>query len=82
MRKGMGVFNPKPALAMVWVYIDDRGDRGRLIARRAPSKWSPMPSGLLNQLTQDEILDLLAAVDSAEIRLCGEFQDASGQHSN
>lgn len=35
------------------------------IARREPSKVSPMPTGLLNQLTRDEILDLLAYIESA-----------------
>ncbi len=34
------------------------------IARRVPSKVSPMPSGLVNNLTQDEILDLLAYIES------------------
>ena len=35
------------------------------IDRRVPSKVSPMPTGLLNNLTQDEILDLLAYIESA-----------------
>ena len=35
------------------------------IARREPSKVSPMPTGLLNQLTREEILDLLAYIESA-----------------
>lgn len=35
------------------------------IARRQPSTVSPMPSGLLNQLTADEILDLLAYIEAA-----------------
>ncbi len=35
------------------------------IASRQPSKVSPMPSGLLNNLTQPEILDLLAYIESA-----------------
>ncbi len=35
------------------------------IARREPSKVSPMPTGLLNQLSRDEILDLLAYIESA-----------------
>ncbi len=34
------------------------------IASRAPSKISPMPEGLVNILTKDEILDLLAYVES------------------
>jgi len=34
------------------------------IARRAPSKLSAMPSGLVDQLTQDEILDLLAYIEA------------------
>ena len=32
---------------------------------RAPSKLSPMPEGLANLLTQDDILDLLAYIESA-----------------
>ncbi len=35
------------------------------IVRREPSKLSPMPTGLLNQLTRDEILDLIAYIESA-----------------
>jgi putative heme-binding domain-containing protein len=35
------------------------------IASRQPSKVSPMPNGLLNQLTADEILDLLAYIEAA-----------------
>jgi putative heme-binding domain-containing protein len=35
------------------------------IASRQPSKISPMPSGLLNHLTQNEILDLLAYIETA-----------------
>lgn len=34
------------------------------IARREPSKVSAMPSGLLNNLTQEEILDLLAYIEA------------------
>ncbi|MCW5550762.1 MAG: c-type cytochrome [Verrucomicrobiae bacterium] len=35
------------------------------IARREPSTVSPMPSGLLNSLTREEILDLLAYLEAA-----------------
>lgn len=35
------------------------------IARREPSAVSPMPSGLLNNLTREEILDLLAYIEAA-----------------
>lgn len=35
------------------------------IARREASKVSPMPTGLLNHLTREEILDLLAYLESA-----------------
>lgn len=35
------------------------------IAKREPSKVSPMPSGLLNNLTKEEILDLLAYLETA-----------------
>ena len=34
------------------------------IAERKPSKVSPMPQGLLNQFTEDEILDLLGYLES------------------
>jgi len=35
------------------------------IEKRAPSKISPMPVGLVNTFTKDEILDLLAYIESA-----------------
>jgi putative heme-binding domain-containing protein len=35
------------------------------LTARTPSKLSPMPEGLVNSLTQDEILDLLAYIESA-----------------
>lgn len=35
------------------------------IAERRPSKMSPMPEGLLNQFTKDEILDLLAYIETS-----------------
>ena len=35
------------------------------IARREPSKLSPMPTGLVNNLTREEILDLIAYLQSA-----------------
>lgn len=35
------------------------------IEKRAPSKVSPMPQGLVNTFTKDEILDLLAYIESA-----------------
>jgi len=34
------------------------------ISERRPSQISPMPDGLLDQLTQEEILDLLAYIES------------------
>jgi putative heme-binding domain-containing protein len=34
------------------------------IASRAPSKLSPMPEGLVNVLTRDDFLDLLAYLES------------------
>ncbi|HUR45291.1 MAG TPA: c-type cytochrome [Candidatus Saccharimonadales bacterium] len=34
------------------------------VAKRAPSKLSPMPEGLVNVLTKDEILDLIAYMES------------------
>jgi len=38
--------------------------RKRDIAKRAPSKLSPMPEGLVNILTKEEILDLLAYIEA------------------
>jgi putative heme-binding domain-containing protein len=35
------------------------------ITERRPSKVSPMPEGLVNQLTEEEILDLLAYIEAA-----------------
>jgi hypothetical protein len=35
------------------------------IASRAAAKLSPMPEGLVNILTKDDILDLLAYIESA-----------------
>ena len=34
------------------------------VERKVPSKLSPMPEGLANVLTQDEILDLVAYIES------------------
>ena len=34
------------------------------ITKREPAKLSPMPEGLVNILTKDEILDLLAYIES------------------
>lgn len=45
------------------------------IARREPSKTSPMPIGLLNQLTQDDILDLLAYLQSMGNARAGNFSE-------
>ncbi len=39
--------------------------RKKDIASQTPSKLSPMPTGLLNNLTAEEILDLLAYIESA-----------------
>jgi putative heme-binding domain-containing protein len=44
------------------------------IARREPSKVSAMPTGLLNNLTQDEILDLLAYVETMGKRKAANFK--------
>src|SRR5258706_14680490 len=35
------------------------------VAKRAPAKLSTMPEGLVNVLTKDEILDMLAYIESA-----------------
>lgn len=44
------------------------------IARREPSKVSAMPTGLLNQLTQEEILDLLAYIETMGKAKAANFQ--------
>ena len=44
------------------------------IQSRAPSKLSPMPEGLINILTKDEILDLLAYIESAGKKTHAAFQ--------
>lgn len=49
------------------------------IARREPSKVSPMPTGLLNNLTKEEILDLLAYLESAGKAGAANFRSGSGQ---
>jgi len=41
------------------------------ISERRPSQISPMPDGLLDQLTQEEILDLLAYIESTGKRKGG-----------
>ena len=46
------------------------------IETRKPSKVSPMPEGLVNQLTKEEILDLLAYIESA-----GKEKAANFTHS-
>lgn len=45
------------------------------IARREASKSSLMPAGLLNGLTEDEILDLLAYIESMGYPRAGNFRD-------
>jgi putative heme-binding domain-containing protein len=44
------------------------------VARRAPSKISPMPEGLMNTFNKDEILDLLAYIESAGKRDHPDFK--------
>jgi putative heme-binding domain-containing protein len=44
------------------------------IAERRPSKVSPMPEGLLNQFTKEEILDLLAYVETAGKETAANFK--------
>ena len=44
------------------------------IASRTPSKLSPMPTGLLNNLSAEEILDLLSYVQSAANAEAGNFK--------
>jgi len=59
--------NPLSAESIEEVRIAD-------IASRTPSKTSPMPTTLLNQLTADEILDLLAYIESAGNSKAGNFK--------
>ena len=44
------------------------------IAKRTPSKISPMPEGLVNNLTKDEILDLIAYLESGGKETAAAFQ--------
>ena len=46
------------------------------IAERQPSKLSPMPEGLVNQLTKEEILDLLAYIESSGKEKAANFKPA------
>ncbi len=46
------------------------------IVERRPSKISPMPEGLLNQLTKDEILDLLAYIEASGKEKAANFKPA------
>lgn len=48
------------------------------ITSRQPSKVSAMPTGLLNQLTADEILDLLAYIEAGGKPKAGNFEKAAG----
>ena len=47
------------------------------IADRRPSKISPMPEGLANLLTEDEILDLMAYIESAGKEQADQFKAAA-----
>jgi len=49
------------------------------VASRAPSKVSPMPEGLVNLLTADEILDLLAYIESTGKNKASNFKTVAGQ---
>ena len=48
------------------------------ITSRQASKVSPMASGLLNQLTAEEILDLLAYIEAAGKSDAANFQKTAG----
>jgi len=47
------------------------------IETRHPSKVSPMPEGLVNQLTKEEILDLLAYIESAGKEKAANFTNSA-----
>ncbi|PYI88776.1 MAG: hypothetical protein DME26_02840, partial [Verrucomicrobia bacterium] len=49
------------------------------IAERRPSKVSPMPDGLVNLLTQEEILDLLAYIESTGKESAANFKTVASQ---
>jgi putative heme-binding domain-containing protein len=49
------------------------------VTDRLPSKISPMPEGLVNLLTQDEILDLLAFIESAGKDKSPHFKAVAGK---
>ena len=49
------------------------------IAERRPSKVSAMPEGLLNQLSKDEILDLIAYIESMGKERATNFKTVSSQ---
>jgi len=49
------------------------------VASRAPSKVSPMPEGLVNLLTADEILDLLAYIESSGKDKASNFKTVAGK---
>jgi putative heme-binding domain-containing protein len=62
------VIQPNPLLA-------DRVEvKKSEIARRTPSKLSPMPEGLVNTFTKDEILDLLAYIESLGKKNAANFK--------
>jgi len=44
------------------------------IEKRAAAKLSPMPDGLVNNLTKDEILDLIAYIESGGKETAAAFQ--------
>jgi len=52
------------------------------IAERRASKVSPMPEGLLNQLTKPEILDLLAYIESAGKDNAANFKPAAPKEAS
>ena len=49
------------------------------IAERRPSKISPMPEGLVNLLTEDEIHDLLAYIESTGKERATNFKAAAAK---
>ena len=58
--------NDERVVLVVNPLTNDRSEvKKRDVAKRAPSKLSPMPEGLVNILTKEEILDLLAYIEAA-----------------
>jgi putative heme-binding domain-containing protein len=52
------------------------------VIQRQPSKVSPMPEGLVNQLTKEEILDLIAYIESTGKEKASNFSGTKTNGAN